>query len=213
MPELRDEKVDGLEQYLRGMLWLTKDAKRREGWAFHSPDEAILHHGALAAAGPYTDDERDAIRAALDNLREPPAIKMCFRNATLLAEAARVAGVDLDYAEGKVAVMIPIDHAWCALPSGKPVDITLRTTAEYRAIDDAVGGDFAALEDFDDGDVDPDALLARAEHNLAENAYWGYAVPFRERWDHLERVGRWTMVLEDPEGDFPLIRCRELPWR
>ncbi|HSR42644.1 MAG TPA: hypothetical protein VLL48_10740, partial [Longimicrobiales bacterium] len=194
----RDEKVEGLEQYLQSWGLLMRDSELRPGWAFKCPDIAIHHHGSLAAPGPYTEDERRAVLEALGALREPPEIKMCFRNATMLVHAATLAGVDLRYAEGKAAVMIPIDHAWCALPSGKPVDVTLRTNAEYDAGDDE--------------EVDPGRLLARAEHNLAENAYWGYTVPSSARWKHLERVGRWCPVIDDPEGGYPLMRSRELPW-
>ena len=209
----RDEKVEGLEAYLQGYTWLMRDSELRPGWAFKSMSEAVLHHGRLAPAGPYTDDERTAILETLEALREPPEIKMCYQNATMLAHAARLADVDLQYAEGSCAVMIPIEHAWCVLPSGRPVDITLRTSDEYREADSgADADDLHNLERFDDEDVDPAVLLARAEHNLAEQAYWGYAVPYRERWAHLERVGRWTMVMEDPQGEFPLMRSKELPW-
>lgn len=202
----RDEKVEGLRSYLEGMAWVTRGMSAPEGFAFKTPDEATLHHGRLAAAGPYTDDERAAILEILEALREPPEVKMCFQNATMLEHAAHLAGVDLMYAEGKAAVLIPIDHAWCALPSGKPVDVTLRTRAEYAA------ADLDDLSSLNDGAVDPEALLARAEHNLAENAYWGYAVPRRYRWQHLERVGRWCPVIDDHEGGYPLMRSKDLPW-
>lgn len=194
----RDEKVEGLRSHLEGMRWLTRNADPPEGWVFKTPDEATLHHGSLAPPGPYSEDERRAVLGALEALAEPPEIKMCFRNATMLAHAARLADVDLQYAEGKCAVMIPIDHAWCVLPSGKPVDVTLRADGEYAAGEDA--------------DVDPARLLARAERNLAENAYWGYAVPYCERWLHLVRVGRWCPVIDDREGGYPLMRSKELPW-
>lgn len=194
----RDEKVPSLEQYLQAWGLLMADSEPRPGWAFKCQDMAIHHHGSLAPPGPYTEDERHCILEALEALREPPEIKMCFRNATMLAHAATLAGVDLEYAEGKAAVMIPIDHAWCALPSGRPVDVTLRTNAEYDAGDDE--------------EVDPEKLLARAERNLVEQAYWGYVVPSNVRWNHLERVGRWAPVIDDPEGDFPLMRSLVLPW-
>lgn len=195
---MRDEKVEGLQGYLEGMIWLMRKSAAPEGWLFKTPDEATLHHGSLATAGPYTDDERRVILGALGHLREPPEIKMCFQNATMLAHAAKLADADLQYAEGKCAVMIPIDHAWCVLPSGRPVDVTLRPMAEYDAGDDVT--------------TDPARLLARAERNLVENPYWGYTVPSSARWSHLERVGRWCPVIDDREGGYPLMRSRELPW-
>jgi hypothetical protein len=193
----RDEKVEGLQSYLEGMVWVTRGMRAPDGFVFKTPDAATLHHGRLAPAGPYTDDERAAILEILEALREPPEIKMCFQNATMLEHAAHLAGVDLMYAEGKTAVLIPIDHAWCELPSGKPVDTTLRPLEEAEA--GAPSGD-------------PEHLLARAERNLAENAYWGYTVPRRYRWQHLERIGRWCPVIDDHEGGYPLMRSKDLPW-
>lgn len=208
MPELRGpvtatataraDRIQGLADYFRGFDQVMRGFETPEGFAFKTQDAAIQHHGSLAPAGPYTDDECAAILAALEHLSAAPEIKMCFRNATMLAEAAELAGVDIAYAEGKCAVMIPIDHAWCALPSGRPVDVTLRTSAEYDAGDDL--------------DVEPERLLARAERNLAENPYWGYAVPGDYRRQHLERTGCWSPVIDDPEGGHPLMRSRTLPW-
>ncbi len=193
------EKMQGMEDYLRAwgqLLDMHPGMKRqrlKDGVLFGTTDEAVYHHGDPFPTDPLTDDERAVLLKLFKHLPFVSIIKQCFRNSTLLAQHARMLEVPLHYAEGKCASLIPIDHAWCSL-NGKPIDITLR--------------------ELNEGNIrKPEKLLARVERNLAENAYWGYEVPYRERNRHLIRNRRYCPVMDDPAGGYPLMKSKTLPWK
>lgn len=182
-----------LRQYFEGMVTLGQRLHRPEGFIFPTHDEAIFHHGAPCPADPFTDEEREILCALFWRLPFMPKVKQCFFNATRLVDVAQGRGLPIEYAEGKCLAFIPIDHAWASL-HGKPIDVTLRPIEEGNA-------------------RSAKRMLARVERNLQERAYWGYTVPHGARWAHLARNRRYCPVIEDPEGGWPLLKSRTLPWR
>jgi hypothetical protein len=194
MTLLADEKHTALISYFDGWAELAKRSPlHKPEWAeFATQDEAVYHHGHAFSTDPLTDAERTILLDLFKGMGFVSIIKQCFRNATMLADLAEMKSVPLRYAEGTAWSLIPFQHAWCSL-NGKPIDITLR--------------------EMDEGNLrNPKKLLARVERNLEETAYWGYEVPQRDRRRHLYRNMRYCPVIEDPEGDWPLLRSRTLPW-
>ncbi len=138
--------------------------------------DLLLREGRIYSAEPYTKAEEKVILQSLESAGCPFEQKRCFYNSQTIAMAS-----PLGYAEGYVAsakLPVPIEHGWNTLPSGKPVDLTMREDGERNT-------------------TDPKKLLARAKNNRA-NAYLGISFPADEIRKSWLRNGYSIMLIEDP---------------
>jgi hypothetical protein len=172
------------------------DRGKPEGFAFASLDATYLHHCREFTNEPYTDEEKGILLDQFANMGFVSKMKECYATAARLALYSgghpELPG-PLGYADGKAfGRFFPMPHAWATL-NGKPVDITWRGMGEgnYRK---------------------PEKLLARAERNLEQNAYFGVDVPLM--WLRGVIVGNnvYTSVFEDHNRQQPLCRSTEVPW-
>lgn len=196
------EKMQGMIDHLKEVAKFM-DRGSPEGFAFASLDATYLHHCRRFSNEPYTDGEREILLDQFREMRFVAKQKQCYATAARLALYSSPTpypsgGADekpgpLSYADGKAnGVFFPMAHAWAVI-NGKPVDITWRKPDEgnYRK---------------------PEKLLARAERNLAENAYFGVDVPLMWLRGLLVRNGVFTSVFEDYHKEQPLCRSLEVPW-
>ncbi len=161
-----------------------------EGFEFASLDATYLHHCRRFPSEPYTDEEQDILLNEFANMRFVAKQKQCYATA---AQLALYSIEGLGYADGKAnGKFFPMAHAWAVI-NGKPVDITWREPDEknFRK---------------------PEKLLARAERNLAENAYFGVDVPLMWLRGLLVRNEVYTSVFEDYEAGQPLCKSKDVPW-
>lgn len=172
------------------------DRKKPEGFAFSSLDATYLHHCKPFSNEPYTDEEKATLLEQFSDMRFVAKQKQCYSTS---AQLALYSGGHpdkpgpLSYADGKAnGKFYPMAHAWAVI-NGKPVDITWRKPEEK---------DFRK----------PEKLLARAEHNLASNAYFGVDVPLMYLRGLLVRNEVYTSVFEDYQAGQPLCRSMDVPW-
>lgn len=138
--------------------------------------DLLLREGRLYSAEPFTKAEEKQILKALEGAGCPFEQKRCFYNAQTVAMSGK-----LGYAEGYVAsarLPVPIEHGWNTLPSGKPVDLTMREDGERNT-------------------NDPKKLLERAKKNRV-NGYIGLSFPADEIRKSWLRNGYSIMMIEDP---------------
>lgn len=189
------EKMQDMLNHLKEVAEFM-DRGKPEGFAFSSLDATYLHHCRRFPSEPYTDEERDILLQQFDEMGFVAKQKECYATAARLALYSGghpdLPG-PLGYADGKAnGVFFPMPHAWATI-NGKPVDITWREPEEknFRK---------------------PEKLLARAERNLAENAYFGVDVPLMWLRGLLVRNEVYTSVFEDYQKEQPLCRSLEVPW-
>jgi hypothetical protein len=155
-----------------------------------------LHHCRPFSNEPYTDAEKATLLEQFSEMRFVAAQQQCYATAARLALYSGGhpdAPGPLTYAEGKAnGKFFPMAHAWAVI-NGKPVDITWRQPDE---------GNFRK----------PEKLLARAEYNLANNAYFGVDVPLMYLRGLIVRNEVYTSVFEDYQGGQPLCQSEEVPW-
>lgn len=172
------------------------DRKKPEGFAFSSLDATYLHHCKPFSNEPYTDEEKATLLEQFSDMRFVAKQKQCYSTSARLAlYSGRHPDVPgpLGYADGKAnGKFFPMAHAWAVI-NGKPVDIVWRESSE---------GDYRK----------PEKLLARAEYNLASNAYFGVEVPLLYLQGLLVRNEVYTSVFEDHQAGQPLCKSTEVPW-
>ena len=189
------EKMTDMLDHLK-MVSEFMDRGMPDGFAFSSLDATYLHHCRPFSSEPYTDAEKAILLEQFSEMRFISKQKECYATAARLALYSGGHPEEpgpLSYADGKAnGKFYPMPHAWAVI-NGKAVDITWREREE---------GNFRK----------PEKLLARAERNLAQNAYFGVDVPLMYLRGLLVRNEVYTSVFEDYQGGQPLCKSKDVPW-
>lgn len=181
-----------LEPYMRAMVEMRKqNFAIPPGYQYRCFEDYVLQKGSMLTSSPLTDEEEAIVQEALDRMAEARInvheMKQCFSNAQQLLLFADVP--ELVYYEGYACGRLAgfaVHHGWLGI-NGKVIDLTWRLESPNTSR--------SLLPHHPVGQL-PDGY-----------EYWGFPVEcvdyLRFRVIAREAVGS---VLEDWEGDFPLLR-------
>jgi len=160
------------------------------GYKHRSMYHLVLAEGHGFKTEALTPDEELTLKPILEVMgRRKPELRMCYMNAYNMADLARTMHVDMFYAEGFAAGIIPVTHAWNVF-RGKVLDLTWRPRGIKGYVnDDSVQG-----------------LINRINSNIVDNSYHGFEFPMVYMTALIYKHEAYVSGIDDWEGRWPLCK-------